>query len=761
MSHNESVTKDDLFIAVSLSPDACRTPPQQAAVPYQITAKLGGALSVSPDVKYNGRPVILADESSIPQVVGDEAGTGGGVKSGTCRGPVRFPQGSGSVKANGRPIVRVKDPVAMNGGNTTGRIQSMKFAAPASGITPEGRPGQPSNPPVRLPPRRPTPKQPRPGSVMDLQNKARLPIAGATVVVSDTVVFHGTGEVCASREPAPPLRKAIPVILVPGIMGSNIQVRKESEAEVKRRFEEDGRLDEYRKKVWEAPNLFYSGKELVKQLWIEVGDKDCDTVQTSKKWERYGPKFRQIMLNPKTTEVDEGGFIPDTLPEIDGRKGKSVAFERGWGTVHWDSYGGLLTYLQRQLNPSSYQSKLSESCRKGFLETYPPLNQAFRLFGDLAPTEWGIENASKFCYPVFAGGYNWTQSNVDSAKALLAQIELWIKRLEQVDHFACSQVILVTHSMGGLVARIANELDKAGKNRIMGVIHGVMPATGAPVLYRRLVGGTEKDRKAEVFPHLQDSFRKMAGRIPAETTPVIANSPGCLELLPSHLYPPGWLKIKKEDSVGDIKEEFSLPTAGNPYREIYKVNDKSYRMVDPALLDPASLHSIKETKREIAQDAWKSYVKRIDKVEVVHKQYLGQANYHKHTYAFYGTHLPTFRSVHWRIPRTHREFSGYDSPFPRDIPRNQRKEEPLVQSQIIRGGILEPFPSEAPRQLDGQGDGTVPEESGHAPKGRIYRLCPFKDLEHADAYNSLPARAFTVLAICKLVAHSKIKAGAQ
>lgn len=152
MSLEESARQEDVYLAVSESPDPCKTPPNNVPIPYQIVAKLDQALSVSPDVKYRGLPVVLADESSIAKVQGDEAGTGGGVKSGTHGDEVKFIKGAGTVKANGKQIVRHKDPVSMNKGNTTGKIQSLTGAAPAGGVTPEGQPQHPSDPPVAPPP---------------------------------------------------------------------------------------------------------------------------------------------------------------------------------------------------------------------------------------------------------------------------------------------------------------------------------------------------------------------------------------------------------------------------------------------------------------------------------------------------------------------------------------------------------------------------------------------------------------------------------
>ena len=152
---NEAARQSASFIVVSLSPDACRTPPHNVALPYHITASLDQAVSVSPNVYYQGEPVVLAEETSIAHVIGDESGTGGGVKSGTQGGAVRFIEGASSLRVNGKLLVRAGDRVSMNNGNTLGVVQSLARGAPRGIIGPDGRSSEDCNPPMPRPgPRR-------------------------------------------------------------------------------------------------------------------------------------------------------------------------------------------------------------------------------------------------------------------------------------------------------------------------------------------------------------------------------------------------------------------------------------------------------------------------------------------------------------------------------------------------------------------------------------------------------------------------------
>lgn len=57
----------------------------------------------------------------------------------------------------------------------------------------------------------------------------------------------------------------------------------------------------------------------------------------------------------------------------------------------------------------------------------------------------------------------------------------------------CNKVIIVTHSMGGLVARSACVLHGA-EGKVLGVIHGVQPSVGSPAAYWRMKAGFERPR---------------------------------------------------------------------------------------------------------------------------------------------------------------------------------------------------------------------------------------------------------------------------
>ena len=85
--------------------------------------------------------------------------------------------------------------------------------------------------------------------------------------------------------------------------------------------------------------------------------------------------------------------------------------------------------------------------------------------------------------PAWAFGYDWRQSNAIHATAL----EAMVSRICEIER--AEQVILVTHSMGGLVARWAIAMRTGLSARIKGVIHVVQPSCGAVVAARRFRTG--------------------------------------------------------------------------------------------------------------------------------------------------------------------------------------------------------------------------------------------------------------------------------
>lgn len=138
---SEGARKGKNFIAVCTSPDVCLTPlgAVMVPVPYQIVAILDDACMASDDVKFAGEPALVKDRSMVMKVLGNEAGVGGGIKSGHNRWLVEFDEGSSRIHINGQEVVRHGDTCWMNGRNTRGKVICTEEMGPACSIS-QGRP---------------------------------------------------------------------------------------------------------------------------------------------------------------------------------------------------------------------------------------------------------------------------------------------------------------------------------------------------------------------------------------------------------------------------------------------------------------------------------------------------------------------------------------------------------------------------------------------------------------------------------------------
>jgi hypothetical protein len=319
-------------------------------------------------------------------------------------------------------------------------------------------------------------------------------------------------------------------------------------------------------------------------------------------------------------------------------------------------------------------------------------------------------------FMVWAYPYNWTDSNRASAAGLGAVVAeagaVASKEAERLNRQSMKP-ILVTHSMGGLVARGYTQL--LGKaSDVHGVIHGAMPTHGSPELYKRIRGGFE------------GATRHVLGSDQAQVTATAANMPGPLELAPNRVYKdvPGrkpWLRAL--DGVGN--KLWELPRA-DPYAEIYANAVDWYRLVDRSLLDPGG----NPTK------AWTACLRQINKARSFHVPLENNA-YHPNTRMFYGTARKTRDHVAWRPME---RFAGA-------YPVN-----PVANASSGRVSLRGSNPNDpgGPKtfsrtlQMDGpkaQGDGTVQAGSGlHVSQMSVAVTDGF---EHQGAYDSREARDLT------------------
>jgi hypothetical protein len=463
-----------------------------------------------------------------------------------------------------------------------------------------------------------------------------------------------------------------------------------------------------------------------------------DGLKEAKKWEQRDPATRQLILDPDILEVDSGGPIPYN-PDPDYVIDRNTAIQDGWGEIHADSYGILLLSLHKYLNRifgKKFGNALLEDVDWLYVNKFDRSFWNCKSEGDASIlTIDEFKKMASYQYPIYAFGYNWLQSNEVSGAALCGRIAT-IKKYWSDRKKDCKQVILVTHSMGGLVARACA---KRIPDEIAGIVHGVMPALGAPVCYRRIACGTEASSPSNgmIANITAGKVADIAGRTSATTTPVLATAPGPLELLPTHLYPAPWLfatAVKKDKSV-DVGPLFG----DNPY-DLYRDTSCWYRAIDPANVDPAGRLQ-GQVLRKI-RDA-------IDQAEYFHRTFLG-SEYHPNSFAFYGAdsaHL-SFGTYRWvaNVDTGNLTKADLGNAVLLGNTATGGRRVRLLDGRTI---VFEPSVQDVP------GDGTVPHQSGAGPTAHVRGVFRTIGYDHQGSYGNEAMLKLTLHLVGKIIQRAK------
>lgn len=523
-----------------------------------------------------------------------------------------------------------------------------------------------------------------------------------------------------------PPKHVIPVIFVPGIMGSNLRA--------------NGKLSREGSPAWTPPNGIVAG------------------VAEGVRRARQAPISREKQMIPDAVKVDDTGSvnIPRgvfTLTEAEARR-------RGWGEVHSDSYGGILAELELALNDQYVEAgtqaatpmaawKVAMTLRRDSGHRYNEQidvikNDWHPVAGtDVPPlTEEEFRRLGDYYYPVWACGYNWLDSNEVASDRLIQRINEALEWYKKGKYWIpVGKVIVVTHSMGGLVARRAAQ--KAGDS-ILGVVHSVQPVGGAPVVYRRFRAGTEANG---VFDIPGAVAAKIIGWDAADVTCVLANSPGPLELLPTKHYPPGWLRFESR-SGGETKELMPALPVSDPYEEIYSktVQDVWWGMIDETLVDPAGLSSSGDARPiEAYRRALKAAKRFHDAV---------QLTCHPVTYAHFGSdpkHV-SFGRVAWATSDDLTPDGAGMLSAARATSHTK-----LGASTVTLGDEKATFklikPEPASKDRVNAGDGTVPLPSGQlinhcSPPPKVFSMTGF---DHQMSFENLHVQKNVMYCISKIV----------
>ncbi|WP_170300277.1 esterase/lipase family protein [Pseudoduganella buxea] len=525
----------------------------------------------------------------------------------------------------------------------------------------------------------------------------------------------------------------LPIVFIPGIMGSNLS------------------------------NLEGS------PVWL-LNTTGGEAMGLATEWATKDAAHRQRVLHPDRTRVFKHGNVP--YLGVGTAKNSKSYLDRGWGEVAEGSYHEFLTWLEERMNGpvgmagsveafSVAKNSVRTSKKSGVgnlapglrmkMAGLPPTSDFGEVTTDVLSQE--LTQRGLFRFPVYAMGYNWLQSNSIAAAQLSKRIRLIIAE-NNIHTQKCEQVILVTHSMGGLVARACCEISGM-KEFIAGIVHGVMPAVGASVAYRRCKAGMS-----------EESFvaGEVIGADGQQVTAVFSQAPGALQLLPSEDYKKGWLNVSA-DGVTPLE----LPKL-DPYEEIYLKRDQWWGLVNEDWLKPQGGLSID----------WDVYRSNVLTARAFHRGL--SKKYHPNTYVFYGggtgSKEKSFETVRWRVARGRRP-SENGMPASKDVFEMPHKNvhEPGGNTVFIGQKMLRPVNFGTSREnsnampemqsfwearvllQDGRGDGTVSASSGGAPKKtnpqEVRQQFNLGGFGHEKAYKYEEPRCVTEYAITKIAGMAK------
>ncbi|PHV51514.1 hypothetical protein CSQ91_10620 [Janthinobacterium sp. BJB301] len=435
-----------------------------------------------------------------------------------------------------------------------------------------------------------------------------------------------------------PPKKIIPIIFLPGVMGSNLRITKKRQDDLKRPDNRSWRPDDM---VDKSGNLavatgsglggwFRSASPRDRQLAFDPNETEVEYYQYSIENERFfpggdvtkGSDVRHnnvpddfpgvpplISVSPKrNAQVDSiqkpgvtGRFIPREIRETPAH----IARWRGWSEVLFaGAYGEMLQKTEFFMNNIIKNGQVlphwkidpSDQTTGRYSygqQSHPPI--AKLLIKD--PKEFGassgtaINNSdmlkiSPCWYPVHALGYNFLQSNAISAAVIAERIRGIVIGYQKCG-FKCSEVILITHSMGGLLARAlmhpkyGNMLnDKIVK--ILGIYHNVMPTLGAASAYKRMRFGFQ-----EKSGPLNTLAAQVLGIDGEHATAILANTQAPLEMMPGTAYGQEWLKVV--DASDNLL--WSWPRDKESALESIYLQPVNawWRLINPSWVNPANI----------------------------------------------------------------------------------------------------------------------------------------------------------------------------
>ncbi|MCX8648971.1 hypothetical protein J3U21_01305 [Gilliamella sp. B2776] len=568
-------------------------------------------------------------------------------------------------------------------------------------------------------------------------------------------------------------RKVIPIIFLPGVMGSNLKVKSTNgkDSNTKKVWRLDSSASVAGWALWGVGGAKARKKELdpektevdYRGTVIDAAEKEISNIK--KQYIKDIAKYSKYQVNKIYDEtVIRNQKIKQAINNHPENRLFGVRRARGWGSVGYKSYGKFLETFQSYLfQPNGQLSSKVKSLIKALPFELEKGSKAKLTFNNDQ-----IQIFKNYDFPLYAMGYNWLESNEKSAKRLKILVEETIPRFYKKRGRTCDKVILITHSMGGLVARYYTEV-LGGREKVYGVINGVQPSTGAAAAYTRMKRGSEAYGSSTM---INWATANVLGKDAAEMTAVCAQAPGPLQLLPSEKYVSKWLIITAPNG-----KSYSFPQK-NPYDDIYLNKYHWWCVCEPHLINPLnSKHDLATMRID-----WQNYKKLIYRdVKPFHEKIANK--YHPNTYVFFGIEnnrnkmrkqFFTYQTVHWQG----KVIKGYQKeekrPAMNHIGANNRLDlNEITEIRTLkasfndwkevkrdyhffwgtqtvsekRGNIAEEYTL---KKADSNGDGTVPQSSGEIPLNQIQARMHIP-VEHEPAYQNAIGQEFALRAIVDII----------
>lgn len=332
------------------------------------------------------------------------------------------------------------------------------------------------------------------------------------------------------------------------------------------------------------------------------------------------------------------------------------------GETHTPGYLIPITKPKKKLGGSIYDSTYGTREERGWGEPVGGFYLSMLSHLDNIASASGMEIVRKnpLCRlkesPAFAIGYAWSDSNLESgriAAGRISDIVAKCKARARAIGAQCPGAILVTHSMGGYVARAAALLSGA-EDDILAVLSNVIPTDGSPTTIKRTHFGNDRPDMGFFGGPSDYVTYQVLGSHGADVSCLFGHMPGAQELFPNKRYKtnnvsedmngdavrPGdvtWLKIRNPD--GSIWSEF--PAGGNPYTEIYRRSEVMYCGVNPEWLYPEGFNGL---------DGLQNYIDQNLIAEQYHDEVIAAGDFHPITFLSHSDSdsYPSWDRIVWK-----------------------------------------------------------------------------------------------------------------